>query len=72
MADHADVADSVIEHNLAQALRALPVGNPGQCALECEGCGDPIPQARRLALLDRGCTHCIECQELAEKRGGRA
>lgn len=71
MADHADVADGVIEHHLAQALRARPAGNPGQCALECEDCGYAIPEARRLAMLDRGCTRCTECQGMADKRGGR-
>ena len=71
MADAADYADGAIEQHLAQALRARPAGNPGQCALECEGCGYPIPEDRRLAMLGRGCTRCIECQELADKRGAR-
>lgn len=70
MADAADYADGAIEQHLAQALRALPAGNPGQCALECEDCGDAIPEKRRLALLGRGCTRCIDCQSLADKRGG--
>ena len=72
MADYADVADKAIAHNLAMAMAARPAANPGQCTLECVTCDEPIPEARRLALLDRGCTRCIECQELADKRGGRA
>ncbi|WP_339079643.1 TraR/DksA family transcriptional regulator [Pseudomonas sp. TMP9] len=72
MADNADFADGVIEQRLAQAMAARPVGNPGQCALECEGCGYAIPEDRRLAVLDRGCTRCTECQELVDRRGVRA
>ena len=33
---------------------------------ECEDCGDDIPQARQQAI--RGCTRCVWCQELAEKK----
>lgn len=32
---------------------------------ECEDCGEPIPEARRLAIS--GCTTCVDCQELREK-----
>lgn len=71
MADHADVADDAIAHNLAIAMAARPAANPGQCTLECVTCGDAIPEARRLAMLDRGCTRCTECQDLADKRGVR-
>jgi RNA polymerase-binding transcription factor DksA len=71
MADPADIADGAIAHNLAMALASRPAANPGQCTLECVSCGDAIPEARRLALLDRGCTRCIECQDLADQRGVR-
>ena len=33
---------------------------------ECEDCGEAIPEARRLAI--KGCTRCIWCQEVSEKR----
>ncbi|MFL1478297.1 TraR/DksA C4-type zinc finger protein [Pseudomonas grimontii] len=72
MSDNADVADDVIAHNLALAMSARPTANPGQCALECVVCGEVIPEARRLAMLDRGCSRCIDCQELADRRGVRA
>jgi RNA polymerase-binding transcription factor DksA len=70
MADNADVADDVIALNFAMALAARPIAKPGQCALERVDCGDAIPEARRLALLDRGCTRCTECEELAGRRRG--
>jgi len=40
---------------------------------ECEDCGDPIPEARRLAVP--GCRCCVDCQgerEKAQKRSGHA
>jgi phage/conjugal plasmid C-4 type zinc finger TraR family protein len=33
---------------------------------ECVECGDEIPEARRVAI--KGCTMCIYCQELEERR----
>ncbi|XXQ68942.1 TraR/DksA C4-type zinc finger protein [Neisseriaceae bacterium B1] len=33
-------------------------------AYECEECGDPIPEARRQAVI--GCRCCIECQQWLE------
>lgn len=30
----------------------------------CKDCGEPIPEARRLAVS--GCLRCIDCQELHE------
>ncbi|WP_419790226.1 TraR/DksA C4-type zinc finger protein [Pseudomonas marginalis] len=53
-------------------MAARPSANPGQCTLECVDCGDFILEARRLAMLDRGCTRCTDCQELADRRGVRA
>lgn len=72
MSDNADVADGVIALNLALAMAARPPANPGQCAFECVDCGEGILEARRLAMLDRGCTRCTDCQELADRRGVRA
>ncbi|MRN37198.1 conjugal transfer protein TraR [Neisseria sp. N95_16] len=36
-------------------------------AYECEECGEPIPEARRQAVI--GCRCCIECQEEIEQYG---
>jgi RNA polymerase-binding transcription factor DksA len=33
---------------------------------ECEDCGEDIPKERQLA--SRGCTRCIHCQGLYERR----
>ena len=71
MSDNADVADNVIALNLAVSMAARPTANPGQCTLECVDCGDVILEARRLAMLDRGCTRCTDCQELVDRRGVR-
>ncbi|MGF1756104.1 DksA/TraR family C4-type zinc finger protein [Vibrio makurazakiensis] len=37
----------------------------GESALYCEECGDPIPEARRLAI--KGVNLCIECQSTLEQ-----
>lgn len=39
----------------------------GVSALECDDCGEVIPEARRLAVP--GCRLCVDCQGLAEARG---
>lgn len=72
MSDNADVADRVIAFNLAQAMAARPAANPGQCNLKCVACGEVIPEARRVAMLDRGCTRCADCQDLADRFEVRA
>lgn len=68
MVDHCDMADELIEQQLAHALarhqRAQAPTSAG--ALECEDCGDPIPAPRRAAL--RGCVTCVDCQGLREAR----
>ncbi|MDO5058781.1 MAG: TraR/DksA C4-type zinc finger protein [Neisseria sp.] len=35
-------------------------------AFECEECGEPIPEARRLAVT--GCRCCIDCQIRIEQQ----
>ncbi|MFB9159929.1 TraR/DksA family transcriptional regulator [Chromobacterium violaceum] len=51
----------------AQAAASRPLG---ASLSHCDDCGDPIPEARRLAAP--GCTRCMACQDWAEqrKRGG--
>lgn len=36
-------------------------------AYECEECGEPIPEARRAAVI--GCRCCVECQTRIEQYG---
>lgn len=38
----------------------------GDSAYECEDCGEPIPEPRRLAV--KGVKKCIDCQTIKEKR----
>jgi phage/conjugal plasmid C-4 type zinc finger TraR family protein len=45
------------ENGIAQARAALP---SGESAVNCNDCGEPIPEARRVA--QQGCRFCIECQ----------
>lgn len=53
-----------------QARRAgLENKTVADSATECEDCGDDIPMARRIAYP--GCTRCVPCKQMAEKRGAR-
>jgi len=53
--------NAVAKHSAAMAKQAA------QPSLEeCEDCGDDIPEARRIAVP--GCTTCIYCKALREKR----
>ena len=47
-----------------QAKIAKQAENPS--LEECEECGEPIPEARR--LLIPGVTMCVDCKERQEKR----
>lgn len=48
---------------LAEHRAKMPTGPSLE---ECEECGESIPEARRLAV--KGCTMCITCQEISEKK----
>jgi phage/conjugal plasmid C-4 type zinc finger TraR family protein len=52
-------AVAAVQKELA-AQRARP------SLLECEDCGEDIPEERR--LIAKGCTRCIHCQGLFERR----
>lgn len=49
--------------NQAAKLAAAPAVS----AYECEECGEPIPEARRMAVI--GCRCCVACQEEMERYG---
>ncbi|HGE6960769.1 TPA: TraR/DksA C4-type zinc finger protein [Pseudomonas aeruginosa] len=66
MADLADIANDLIQDRMDAALAARRPAVFRKSAVECEGCGDPIPEARRVAVP--GCVFCIDCQSFAEKR----
>jgi phage/conjugal plasmid C-4 type zinc finger TraR family protein len=50
--------------NAEAAVRARIKTGPSLA--ECEECGEPIPEARQKAVA--GCTTCIHCQSMLEKR----
>ena len=53
------------EHALARQLGKSDAQAPS--AFECESCGEPIPEARRIAAM--GCRYCIDCQQEFEDHG---
>jgi len=56
-----------INMNAVAAHAAAMAKKAAQPSLEeCEECGDDIPEARRIAVA--GCTTCIHCQTLLEKK----
>lgn len=69
MPDEADRAavltDAWVERCLGARLRTLH--QPG--ALECDTCGEPIPERRRQAMPSA--TRCAPCQDKMEARRGR-
>ncbi|SDU56543.1 TraR/DksA family transcriptional regulator [Pseudomonas mandelii] len=72
MADIADFANDLVQERLDQALAARNAAKPALVAhsfLFCEGCDEPIPELRRLALP--GCTRCVRCQSIDEWRESR-
>ena len=48
---------------IEEVRRRMPKGPSLE---ECEECGDAIPKARQEAV--QGCTMCITCQEISEKK----
>ena len=67
--DAADYAQRIQDQSLSLALDAAQQANlnkPSVSALECEECGNDIPQPRRDAV--QGCTTCIGCQQALERR----
>lgn len=72
MADIADFANDLVQERLDQALAARSAAKSVLVVhsfLFCEGCDEPIPEARRLALP--GCTQCVQCQSVEELRESR-
>ncbi|MCY1359344.1 phage/conjugal plasmid C-4 type zinc finger protein, TraR family [compost metagenome] len=58
-----EMAQRLQEERLQQAL-ANRVRYQGESALECDGCGEDIPEGRRQAVP--GCRHCVDCQGMRE------
>jgi phage/conjugal plasmid C-4 type zinc finger TraR family protein len=58
-----DQIEDSVKDALASARARMP---SGEGLDECEDCGEPIPQARRLALP--GARTCVACQSGRDKR----
>jgi phage/conjugal plasmid C-4 type zinc finger TraR family protein len=71
MADAADIANDLVLLRMEQQLAARQPEQGGASAEDCEDCGGPIPVARQLAMVGRGCLRCVECQQAHERKGGR-
>lgn len=54
--------DATVNDALERARRAIPSGTSAEF---CDECGEPIAQARRLALP--GVQHCVRCQSELEQ-----
>jgi len=54
--------DATVNDALERARRALPTGESAEF---CDECGNPIPEARRIAVP--GVQHCVSCQSELEK-----
>lgn len=70
MADNADrAADEYAVYE--QARLAAQLAKPAPVHQDyCDGCGVPIPLARREALVGHDCVMCVDCQDLVERKGG--
>ncbi|MBY5969888.1 TraR/DksA C4-type zinc finger protein [Halomonas denitrificans] len=68
MADNADIATEIQERHLEGALanRTSWIGIDWATPLECQECGDEIPEARRQAAP--WATNCIGCQQINERK----
>lgn len=65
MSDIIDRASEREAEFLAEALARHQRQPENRGSLKnCTDCGEPIPEARRLAVS--GCLRCIDCQELHE------
>ncbi len=69
MPDPADLGNDIAAEFNAACLsdhQARMAARPEESALECEDCGEPIPEERR--QKSKGCTRCIDCQRDIDPR----
>lgn len=66
MTDMFDRAQELEEAQRVRALQAQAIrASAGSASmLQCQDCGEDIPEARRRAAA--GCRRCIDCQRIAE------
>jgi phage/conjugal plasmid C-4 type zinc finger TraR family protein len=58
--ERGQVLDGMYREQALAAHAARHQGN-GREVLDCEECGDPIPERRRKA--SPGCVYCVDCQQ---------
>ena len=67
--DIIDRARHVTEMDLNRRIREIRAKTAaGESAVECEACGEEIPEGRRKAVP--GCTLCVKCQMVEENPRG--
>lgn len=63
--DEGDCASAYADVFLSAAMKNHASGvTGGESAKFCEGCDEPIPEARRIAMP--GCRLCVDCQAATE------
>lgn len=68
MADIIDQCTETLSEELTRRVNGIRGNlqkNRFASATECEDCGEPIPEKRRMAVP--GCDRCVECQEFFER-----
>lgn len=63
--DQACELEEMLRANTLAKFQAANQSRPAVSAFECEDCGEPIPEMRRVAAL--GCATCIDCQADRER-----
>ncbi|MBI2382338.1 MAG: TraR/DksA C4-type zinc finger protein [Gammaproteobacteria bacterium] len=72
MTDRFDIAQERDQLHRDAALAHYQASRPktqGESRADCAECGEPIPEARRIAV--KGCALCRDCQEDAERAQAR-
>lgn len=64
-----EILEEQTEARIKEIAAAVPRGRIG--AAECQECGEPIPDARRLAGYSR-CVECVAEDEARARRLGRS
>lgn len=67
MSDQIDRANELAAQQIEIALAKQRAKTTAyHSLLECEECGEPIPEKRREMVI--GCTRCIDCQTIYEHK----
>jgi len=59
--------DSTLDDAIQRARKHLHVGTSAEC---CQECGEPIAEARRIALP--GVQYCIKCQQAHDEKNSNS